>query len=652
MISHRFSTLLFLLVSLATLIFAVPVRPFAGNSAYAVDAEENKEEGRWGFSVYADGYTAKDANGKVLPVDTLMVNTVSKRLTVMKAMNGDDKTDPRLKMRQVLKACWEMTGLKPSELKTVMGWKISNTNMQEALASCRTDLKLKTADSFTITSTETEPARKTCWETLGKTIFSSAIQGAIKDFDINKELLELEVDHGDGWDHLYYRFSAPDEQILPILIMSPLIAPSHNTLVVRPHIAITPEEREEVLHSVEYNVFAFPAALLTCDYLSDSGTSAMTDVQWAAMLRGDESYGRNSGYYCLLEAFRDVFERGEDRRSVFKDVLAGTADSTFYREIFLKEICGGFVNGGPLQPIRPNFFILRQGRCAEALLFSTLSDTLCNIDTDAHNVSNLPALISNGFFDTTGANAAAAGFQLHTFTQPGLTDPSQPNSLPLFFDACRFAENAKFIQDFEAGYQDRSIPQIVQEMFAYADGFTISLKKDGLANMGGALCFRDQGIFPIRFGADIGIRLKERQIMCYGNDSYGGMSGRDVMAAAVGLYEVTKETYLADRIGQVKKFAEGLIAKGVPVLLPPGGHAIYLDMDGFFADCGRSYGEFASVDFTLELLKDYGIRACEAGPFGWEWDKKESITQDRDNIPNLVRFAVPRSTKDAIVSLE
>ncbi|KAI8315098.1 hypothetical protein K4K61_002780 [Colletotrichum sp. SAR11_59] len=486
--------------------------------------------------------------------------------------------------------------------------------------------------------------------------------------------------------------------------MSPLNAPSHNTLVVRPHIAITPEEREEVLRSVEYNVFAFPAALLTCDYLSDSGTSAMTDVQWAAMLRGDESYGRNSGYYCLLEAFRDVFERGEDRRYVFKHVLAGTADSTFYREVFLKEVCGGFVNGSPLQLIRPNFFILPQGRCAEALLFSTLSGILHNIDTDPRYVSNPPALISNGFFDTTGVNAAAAGFQLHTFTQPGLTDPfpaeqvgvtnpfkgnldigkasaflgaggnasrvamllltitnnwagAQPvsmgnikaaaelakqHNLPLFFDACRFAENAKFIQDFEAGYQDRSIPQIVQEMFACADGFTISLKKDGLANMGGALCFRDQGIFPTKFGAEIGIHLKERQIMCYGNDSYGGMSGRDVMAAAVGLYEVTKKTNLADRIGQVKKFAEGLVAKGVPVLLPPGGHAIYLDMDGFFADCGRSYGEFASVGFTLELLKDYGIRACEAGPFGREWDKKGAIAQDRDNIPNLVRFAVPR----------
>ncbi|KAK2026555.1 beta-eliminating lyase [Colletotrichum zoysiae] len=464
--------------------------------------------------------------------------------------------------------------------------------------------------------------------------------------------------------------------------MARLIPPSHNALVVRPHIPITAEEREEVLRSVEYNVFAFPAALLTCDFLSDSGTSAMTDVQWAAMLRGDESYGRNSGYYCLLEAFRDVFERGEDRKYVFRDVLAGTADSNFYRHTFLKV----------------------GGRCAEALLFSTMSETLKNESLSNGSTAGPPALISNGFFDTTGANAAATGFQLNTFTQPGLTDPfpfeqvgrsnpfkgnldvqktseflsrgsnaarsamllltitnnwagAQPVSManieaaailarthdiPLFFDACRFAENAKFIRDFEDGYSSKTIPQIVQEMFSHADGFTISLKKDALANMGGALCFRDKGAFPRKFGADVGIRIKERQIMCYGNDSYGGMSGRDVMAAAVGLYEVTKETYLADRIGQVKRFAEGLIVEGIPVLLPPGGHAIFLDMNGFFAGCGRSYGEFASVGFTLELLKDYGIRACEAGPFGWEWDKKGAIAQDRGSIPNLVRFAVPR----------
>ncbi|KAJ3959509.1 hypothetical protein N0V92_003896 [Colletotrichum tropicale] len=121
-------------------------------------------------------------------------------------------------------------------------------------------------------------------------------------------------------------------------------------------------------------------------------------------------------------------------------------------------------------------------------------------------------------------------------------DSAKQYDIPLFFDPCRFAENVKFIQDFETGYQGRGIQQIFQEMFAYADGFTISLKKDGLENMGDALCFRDEGIFQTKFGPKIGIRLKKRQIMCYGNDSYGGMSGRDVMAAAVGLYEVTKET--------------------------------------------------------------------------------------------------------------
>jgi tryptophanase len=494
--------------------------------------------------------------------------------------------------------------------------------------------------------------------------------------------------------------------------------PTHNAFIVRPHISTTPEEREAILRAVEYNVFAFPAALLTCDFLSDSGTSAMTDVQWAAMLRGDESYGRNSGYYCLLDAFRDIFERSDDRKYLFRDVLAGTADAACYRNLLLEEHGGGFINGSRLQLMRPNFFLVPQGRCAESLLFSTLGDVLrsreligtANDTTDGdqdhsrHSDSDRPVIISNGFFDTTAANASVAGFELRTFTQPGLVNPfpaeligktnpfkgnldanatsaflaiegnakrvvlilltitnnwaaGQPvsmvnieaaaelatkHNIPLFFDACRFAENAKFIQDFEIGYQDRTIPQIVQEMFRHADGFTISLKKDGLANMGGALCYRDQGRFVATFGQEVAIRLKERQIMCFGNDSYGGMSGRDIMAAAVGLYEVTKETYLAERIGQVRRFVESLVTEGVPVLLPPGGHAAFLDMDRFFEGCGRSYADFASVGFTLELLREYGIRALEAGPFGWEWDKKGAAIQAEGSIPNLVRFSVPR----------
>ncbi|CAP61484.1 uncharacterized protein PODANS_4_1090 [Podospora anserina S mat+] len=380
-------------------------------------------------------------------------------------------------------------------------------------------------------------------------------------------------------------------------------------------------------------------------------------------------------------------------------VLAGKTDVAFYQTKLLVSSKGGFVNGGRHQLERPNFFILPQGRCAETLLFSTMSAMIAE-GYGSHLEHDKPAaIISNGFFDTTGANAAVAGFNLQTFTQPGLTDPfpsaligvknnfkgnldlaatkayleanpgkvsmilvtitnnwaaAQPvsmanirgaaslakfHSIPLFLDACRFAENAYFIQRYEDGYADKSIADIVQEMFSYAEGFTISLKKDGLANMGGVLCFRDQGLFAQRYEG-IGMLLKERQILCYGNDSYGGMSGRDLMAASAGLYQVTDQAYLCHRITQVQSFAQKLQANGVAVLSPPGGHAVYLDMDQFFFGCNRKLEDFAAVGFTIELIKKYGIRAAEAGPFGWAYDLKP--IEERSKIPNLVRFAVPR----------
>ncbi|KAI1385611.1 beta-eliminating lyase [Hypoxylon trugodes] len=474
------------------------------------------------------------------------------------------------------------------------------------------------------------------------------------------------------------------------------LPPSHSAVVVRSLLNVTPEEREEILKDVEYNVFAFPAGLITCDYLSDSGASAMTDVQWAALMRGDESYGRNWGYYCLLEAFRDTFERGDNQDRAFQSILTGTADSKFYRSKLLVPYEDGFVNGGSHQLERPNFFIVPQGRCAEALLFSTLGGVLAG---ESQTKGSNRVIISNGFFDTTGANATVAGFELQTFTQPGLSDPfpqgligksnkfkgnlditatenfldenpgrvslivmtitnnwaaAQPvsmanirdasllakrNEIPFFFDACRFAENAMFVRDCETGYSDKTIPEIVKEMFSYVDGFTISLKKDGLSNMGGVLCFRDKGLLARKYEG-IGLQLKERQILLYRNDSYDAMSGRDLMAAAAGLYEGTKEYYLRNRISQVQSFAQKLLANGISVLSPPGGHAVYLDMDEFFYGCDRKLDGFASVGFTLELIKDYGIRAAEVGPFGWEWDKKSP--EERKKIPNLVRFAVPR----------
>lgn len=434
-------------------------------------------------------------------------------------------------------------------------------------------------------------------------------------------------------------------------------------------------------------------------------------------MRGDESYGRNWGYFCILDAFRDVFERGSDQKRLFHAVTMGTVDASFYRKEVLKHYEGGFVNGGVHQLERPNFFIVPQGRCAETLLFSCLADSI----TRKGGNPTESTIISNGFFDTTAANASTAGFKLQPFTQPGLSDPfpaeligkenpfkgnldivatkdfldkndhvtmilititnnwaaGQPVSManirdaaalakskdiPLFFDACRFAENAFFIHKYEKGFSEKTIPEIVQEMFSYVDGFTISLKKDALANIGGVLCFKDKSLFASRY-EEIGLSIKQRQLISYGNDAYGGskllssinpqylivlqntdsylVSGRDLMAATAGLYENTKLSFLQHRIGQVQSFATKLNENGIDVLSPPGGHAVYLDMDKFFHGCDRKPEDFASVGFTLELIKEFGIRSAESGPFAWEADKK--TPEEQSKIPNLVRFAVPRN---------
>ncbi|MFW9929196.1 MAG: tryptophanase, partial [Candidatus Thorarchaeota archaeon] len=217
--------------------------------------------------------------------------------------------------------------------------------------------------------------------------------------------------------------------------------------------------------------------------------------------------------------------------------------------------------------------------------------------------------------------------------------------IPLFLDACRFAENSYFIKKFESEFKMSTIKQIIKETFSLVDGFTISFKKDGLANMGGGLFFRDRGIFHNKYslhGIDIGILLKERQILTFGNDSYGGLSGRDIMALAAGLYEIVKESYLYNRIMQVRDFAIKLAKENIPVLLPPGGHAIYLDINKFLEGTGMKTKDFGGVGITIELIKYYGIRACELGAFAFEWDKKTD--EQRKGIVNLVRFAIPRNS--------
>ena len=479
--------------------------------------------------------------------------------------------------------------------------------------------------------------------------------------------------------------------------------PTKRSLIVRNNKEVSKEQREIALKETEYSMFSFPADMLVLDFLSDSGSSSMTDLQWASLFHGDESYGRNKGYYVLLDAIRDTFERGDEPKKAINLILSGETNvKILMDELYLKAFEGGFVNGGVHQLDRPNAFIVPQGRCAEHLLFSTIAPIL------KENNSNKEYYIpNNGHFDTTEANIATNGIipinlfsanlfedfpsdqmdsmnpfkgnmdseELKAFIQDkgvesipliyltitNNTAAGQPVSLknikeiseiarssniPLFFDACRFAENAYFIKEFEEGYRNYSILKIIREMFSQVDGFTISFKKDGLANIGGGLFFRDQGIFYKKFSTNgnIGTKLKEKQILTFGNDSYGGLSGRDIMALTVGLYEVVKEPYLAERIHQVREFARKLANNGVPVVLPAGGHAVYINVEEFFKGTDMEIDDFGGVGFTIELLKHYGIRACELGPFAFEWDKK--TPEQRKGILNLVRLAVPRNVYD------
>ncbi len=480
--------------------------------------------------------------------------------------------------------------------------------------------------------------------------------------------------------------------------------PSKRSFIVRNNKEVTKEQREIALKETEYSMFSFPADMLVLDFLSDSGSSSMTDLQWASLFHGDESYGRNKGYYVLLDAIRDTFERGNEPKRSVNLILSGETDvKKLMDELYLKSYEGGFVNGGIHQLARPNSFLVPQGRCAEHLLFSTIAPILKKKNPEMDYF-----IPNNGHFDTTEANITANGmhpvniFSINLFenfpldqmdkknpfkgnmdgeeliafiekkgvervpliylTITNNTAAGQPVSLknvkaiseiarsyeiPFFLDACRFAENAYFIKEFEEGYNNYSILKIVQEIFSYVDGFTISFKKDGLANIGGGLFFRDRGIFYKNFSnnGNIGTKLKEKQILTFGNDSYGGLSGRDIMALAVGLYEVVKEPYLAERIWQVRDFARKLAQNGVPVVLPAGGHAVYINIEEFFKGINMEIDDFGGVGFTIELLKHYGIRACELGPFAFEWDTK--TPEQRENILNLVRFAIPRNVYDS-----
>lgn len=485
--------------------------------------------------------------------------------------------------------------------------------------------------------------------------------------------------------------------------------PRSLTYVTRNIPEVTVEQRERALAATHYNEFAFPAGMLTVDMLSDSGTTAMTDVQWSTMFLGDESYGRNKGYYVLLEAFRDIFERGGEKnwkKSIDLIRTNCTDIDKMMDELYLCEYEGGLFNGGSAQLERPNTFIIQQGRAAESVLFEMVRKIMS--ERYPGKVFTIP---SNGHFDTTEGNIKQMGSiprnlynkeLLYEVPEGGkyeknpfkgdmdvqkleqLIEAVGPENVPLIyttitnntvcgqavsmksiretakiaekydipfmFDVARWAENCYFIKVNEPGYEDKSIAEIATEMFSYCDGFTMSAKKNGHANMGGMLAFRDKGRFWRKFSdfnedgsvkTDVGVLLKVKQISCYGNDSYGGMSGRDIMALTAGLYEECDFNYQEARVQQCEYLAQGFYKAGVKgVILPAGGHGVYINMTEFF-DGKRGHETFAGQGFSIELIRRYGIRTSELGDYSMEYDLK--TPEQQEELCNVVRFAVNRS---------
>jgi len=390
--------------------------------------------------------------------------------------------------------------------------------------------------------------------------------------------------------------------------------------VVEPIRLTTVEQREAYLRDAFYNLFLIPAEGVLIDLLTDSGTGAMSSEQWAGIMRGDESYAGARSYYRFRDCVREI--------TGFEHVLPTHQGRASERLLF--ELIGGedkvFPNNAHFDTTRAN--IEHSGAQAIDLLTPEGQSPAVEAPFKGNmNVESLRKLIAE-----VGVDRIPAVFVTITCNNIGGQPVSLANlrevravcdehGLPLFLDACRFAENAYFIKLREPGYADKTIPQIVRETFDLADGATISAKKDGLVNIGGVLLLRDEALFQ---------DASNQLILTEGYVTYGGLAGRDLEAMAQGFEEVLHEDYLQYRIRSTAYVGERLLEAGIDIVRPPGGHAIYIDAATFCPHIPKE--QFPGQGLSIEMYRHVGIRSCEMGSIMFE-----------GNAPmELVRMAIPR----------
>jgi len=382
----------------------------------------------------------------------------------------------------------------------------------------------------------------------------------------------------------------------------------------------TRADREKLLRAAHYNLFLLPAADVLIDLLTDSGTGAMSTHQWAAVMEGDESYAGSKSFDRFRESVQDIFG--------YSHVIPAHQGRAAERILFGVTCKKGDVipNNTHFDTTRANVeftgaealdLVIPEGRDPGA--FHPFKGNM-----DVQSVEDLIQRVGRERIPLvmlTVTNNSGGGQPVSMENIRQVSAICRRHKIPLYFDACRFAENAYFIKMREPGFESKSPKQIAQEMFAQGDGCTMSAKKDGMANIGGFLCTNDDLLAQ---------QEKDLLILTEGYPTYGGLAGRDLEAIAVGLQEALEEDYLRYRIASTGYLGNHIAAEGVPIVQPPGGHAIYIDARAFLSHIPSE--QFPGVALAAELYLAGGIRSVEIGTLMFGAAAKM----------DLVRLAIPR----------
>lgn len=392
----------------------------------------------------------------------------------------------------------------------------------------------------------------------------------------------------------------------------------------------TRQERETWIREAKYNLFNLRSEQVFIDLLTDSGTGAMSDKQWSAMMLGDESYAGARSYHNLKEAIKTIFDF-----DYFLPTHQGRAAENVLFSVLVKE--GNIVPGNSHFDTTKGHIEFRRAKAIDCTIDEAFDTNNMHQFKGNIDIKKLEKVIDENpkekipFVILTLTNNTAGGQPVSMANIKEVAALAKKNGIPVLFDSARFAENAYFIKTREEGYAHKTIKEIALEMYSYADFATMSSKKDAIVNMGGFIGFKDKEIFR---------QACTYNIMFEGFITYGGMSGRDMNALAQGLDEGTEFDYLETRINQVAYLGNKLIEYGIPVQKPIGGHAVFVDAKKMLPNVPKD--QYIAQTLGVEIFLEAGIRGVEIGTL--LADRDPETRENRYPDLELLRLAIPRRT--------